>query len=404
MKGAWRASAGAHSGRLALPLSFSGVAGVHVIGAGALMLTGFCTVTSGGGGCACSGAEGRGAGHLYAGPSDAQDGGGRGFAAARRSGADAGAAGVIGECDVYDHCGSGGDQRSFTACRRACGRANAGGRARGPQPLEFQFRDAAAFDGCSVGAAGAAETFVGPPLSVIPATCRPRAGCVVEAVLCSGARGDGDFGLDSHCDGGGAVRRVDFHAGYGECQFSGYGCGGGRLTPGACTGLVVALLSDGSLDASARAGCGETSTGPSSQGHRRDGPWRCGACGGVAENWLFRLDNAQSTVRLCLDALDGHLGEDLVDVVCLSPFMCVKYNVATSGHPLCLSEAVCRRTRESRFPNAAAQPAGDASRMTRGCWLALMGVRAAARTTGGASWCLELDVHGSRLAASALEP
>ncbi|CAE7572105.1 unnamed protein product [Symbiodinium sp. CCMP2592] len=59
----------------------------------------------------------------------------------------------------------------------------------------------------------------------------------------------------------------------------------------------------------------------------KDGPGRCFCCGHVAETWRQRLDNMQSTLRMCLDPHSSMFRQDVASFHCLSPKMRMSYSL-----------------------------------------------------------------------------
>eukprot|EP00931_Biecheleriopsis_adriatica_P085594 TRINITY_DN6025_c0_g1_i1.p1 TRINITY_DN6025_c0_g1~~TRINITY_DN6025_c0_g1_i1.p1 ORF type:complete len:840 (-),score=183.10 TRINITY_DN6025_c0_g1_i1:22-2517(-) len=56
-------------------------------------------------------------------------------------------------------------------------------------------------------------------------------------------------------------------------------------------------------------------------------PWLCRMCRGVAKPWRFRLDNMQACIRCC-GKDRGLFRKELVEFVCLSPCLAIRYRLA----------------------------------------------------------------------------
>jgi len=154
-------------------------------------------------------------------------------------------------------------------------------------------------------------------------------------------------------------------------------------------------------------------------GKLTDGPTICSCCEGVVDPWRFRVENSQSSVRMCLDASGERFRADVQDFVCLSPRTCLEYRlrqfhcyIAQQGHNGSLGEeavlgATIRTYRgEVReelsgisvtdFGWVSKDPDGNARHMQ---WVReyVRGIRKAADGRGGVSIGLMLDVDGSEM-------
>ena len=94
-------------------------------------------------------------------------------------------------------------------------------------------------------------------------------------------------------------------------------------------------------------------TPPSETAKTRGGPGLCPACSNVVDAYKCRLDNMQTSLRMCVDSCGLAFREDIIEFVCLSPAMAIKYDLRrfqrynTASNALYVESAEDQQKRQS---------------------------------------------------------
>lgn len=144
----------------------------------------------------------------------------------------------------------------------------------------------------------------------------------------------------------------------------------------------------------------------------------CACCKGVVGTFKARVDNMQSSLRMCVDNGGERFRQDVEDFVCLSPYMCIEYKLRQfhrynlqRGRPELTEEAVigtamrvvsgdvdpdASGVRTTEFPRQ-----GEGWEWPHNTWLRnyVRRIRRAAEAAGGISTGLYLDVDGSEVSS-----
>eukprot|EP00930_Biecheleria_cincta_P082433 TRINITY_DN72168_c0_g1_i1.p1 TRINITY_DN72168_c0_g1~~TRINITY_DN72168_c0_g1_i1.p1 ORF type:complete len:690 (+),score=93.81 TRINITY_DN72168_c0_g1_i1:95-2164(+) len=152
---------------------------------------------------------------------------------------------------------------------------------------------------------------------------------------------------------------------------------------------------------------------------RGAGPSRCFSCCSVVDSWKSRLDNMQSSLRMCLDPSGLRFRKDIANFICLSPRMSLVYRLGRFHRYLTASDKLSL-TEDNVLGTALSVDRGELKSEACGVeitkwrkdewgahetWLKerIRRIRQAADDRGGASAGLMLDKNGFEVGASGAE-